>query len=57
LIPQKGTPLMTIPSLVLSTNSDISTADLDISAADLHSMRAEEASVLQHTGESVKVKQ
>ena len=41
---------MTIPSLVLSTNSDIS-------AAELHSMRAEEASVLEHTGESIKVKQ
>jgi hypothetical protein len=48
---------MTIPSLVLGTNSDISTADLDISAADLHSMRAEEVGVLGHTGESVKVKQ
>ena len=41
---------MTIPSLVLSTNSDVS-------AADLHSMRAEEAGVLRHTGEAVKVKQ
>jgi len=41
---------MTIPSLVLGTNSDIS-------VADLHSMRAEEAGVLGHTGESVKVKQ
>jgi hypothetical protein len=50
LIPQKGSPLMTILSLVLSTNSDIS-------AADLHSMRAEEAGVLRHTGEAIKVKQ
>ena len=50
MIAQKGSPLMTIPSLVLGTNSDIS-------VADLHSMRAEEAGVLGHTGESVKVKQ
>jgi hypothetical protein len=50
LIAQKGSPLMTIPSVVLSTN-------FDISAADSHSMRAVEAGVLEHTGEAVKVKQ